>query len=74
MKKEIANSEIKKTDRGFEYIEIDGVDNLRVQQSSAAIYTSPGTSFLWIGDAHLNEAQIRTLIEHLIKWEDSGNL
>lgn len=74
------------TERGFELVthEIyppmndgDGkpITKRLVQQSSAAIYMQPGSSYLWIGDDfHLNRVQVRGLRDRLTRWLKTGRL
>lgn len=73
------------TDRGFELVTHDvyppreeggkSVTKRLVQQSSAAKYMQPGSSYLWIGDDfHLNEAQVRGLRDRLTRWLKTGYL
>ena len=63
-----------KTGRGFEAIDFkDMYDNpCSLQQSSVAIYESPGASAVWLGNGeqrmHLSRGHVRALIGHLERW------
>ena len=70
---------MKTTARGFELIEfLDCYDKpCSLQQSSLAIYATPGTSAIWLGQGdyrmHLEEDQVEALITHLQRWLDDGS-
>lgn len=66
---------VKKTQRGFEYVEGCGV---RLLQSSAIgdyedSVDRPGTSFVWVGDRPLSRAQAAALGAHLMRWVATGS-
>ena len=71
--------EVKTTARGFELIEfLDCYDKpCSLQQSSLAIYATPGISAIWLGQGddrmHLKENQVEALITHLQRWLDDGS-
>ncbi len=78
---------VKITERGFEYIEVDGHDSSvhcgpkRLLQESSTIgdyddaFDRPGTSFLWVGEHHhLNREQVEEMIAHMQSWIDTGSL
>lgn len=77
--------DVKTSGRGFEYIELPEYCNnpcknvCLVRQSSAVgdyddSFSRPGSSFLWIGDLHLNREQVAEFILHLSAWTKSGSL
>ena len=74
---------VRKTTRGFEYIEFKdhNDDRCSLQQSSIAIYELPGSSAIWLGREsdvpnpgrmHLNVDQVTALIKHLNSWLDNN--
>lgn len=75
------NIEIKKTERGFTHLEQKNTrkyDQLRIQQSSAVgdydhSLECPGSSFLWIGEAHVNKEDVGEIILYLKNWLMTGN-
>jgi hypothetical protein len=70
--------EIEHTERGFEIIEFKDLYGVKcsLQQSSLALYTTPGSSAIWLGGdedrMHLNEEQVGKLIEYLTNWLKHG--
>ncbi len=62
---------VKSTDRGFKYVDKNGV---KLFQESSAIgeyedsYERPGSSFLWFGDLHLDREEVQVLINLLEGW------
>lgn len=76
--------EIKVSDRGFEFLVTDkyppnGTETRIVSQSSAIgdyddSMDKPGSSYLWIGDAHLDRKQVKRLVKHLKHWLNTGRL
>lgn len=61
--------------RGFEELEADG--HLAVQMSSAYRDDSlgkPGSSCLWVGDAHLTREDVADLVRRLEGWLKTGSL
>lgn len=69
---------ISHTERGFEYLGQSN-DKLRVQQSSAVgdyddNLEKPGSSFLWIGEAHMNKEEVKEIVDHLKAWLETGSL
>lgn len=71
--------EIKTTERGFPYLvqQKEGYEPLRVQASSMIDdseegLNNPGSSYLWVGDAHLNREEVEELAQHLQKWVETG--
>lgn len=70
--------EIRKTERGFERISFRDRNGERcdLQQSSAAEYTLPGSSAVWLGTAgnrmHLGVGAVKALIGHLSSWLDKN--
>lgn len=76
---------IKKTSRGFEFIEFKDYngDPCSLQQSSLAIYQQPGSSAIWLGQdsspdigpgrMHLNRDQVKKLITSLERWLAHGS-
>ena len=70
-----------KDHRGFQYLEApkNGYGELQVQQSSAIgdywdSMEKPGSSFLWIGEAHLNRKEVEELVGHLNQWLTTASL
>lgn len=71
---------INKTDRGFERIDFvdgDGAD-CSLQQSSKAIYSTPGTGAIWFGVGehrmHITYEQMKKeIMPHLSNWVKSGS-
>ena len=73
---------VKRTLRGFEYIEFDDYNGKQcsLQESSESIGgRGPGTSAVWLGcddedstRMHLNRKQVAALIEHLKSWLGRG--
>ena len=66
------------TPRGFREVLTD--DGKKVAQESSAVgdyedsLSNPGSSFLWIGDAHLNREDVHLLREMLGNWLDGERL
>lgn len=71
--------EIGETGRGFEIIQfVDRQGNgCTLQQSSAADFTMPGSSAVWLGvddtRMHLSVESIKSLIKHLTSWVQTGS-
>jgi len=75
-----------RSERGFEYIDRleycnEPEKHTRLIGASSAIdfdveggYENPGTSYLWIGDHHLNREEVRELIDHMNNWLLNGSL
>lgn len=67
------------TDRGFELISFQDAyaRDCSLQQSSLAIYETPGTSAVWLGVGekrmHLRREHVQELIEVLQCWLDTGS-
>ena len=76
--------EVVRTERGFQILLhptcLSGEKSRIAQQSSAIgdycdAIERPGTSALWIGnDHHLNREEVRSLIDHLQRWLETGSL
>ena len=76
--------EVKETQRGFSYIDFEDYLNPRtkrkliLQSSAIGEYRDsldkPGSSFLWVGDCHLDREEVTELIGHLKKWVETGEL
>ena len=76
------------TSRGFEILKHDvyppkpePMKQGRLAQQSSAVgdyedaIDCPGTSYLWIGDNfHLDREEVRSLVEHLQRWLDTGSM
>jgi hypothetical protein len=69
-----------KTSRGFQIVGWSDINNVscNLQQSSLAIYEQPGTGAVWLGREvdrmHLNEDQVRELVQRLKNWLDTGSI
>ena len=67
------------TGRGFEIIQFNDRYGkaCSLQQSSAADYTQPGVSAVWLGVCeermHLSLEQVEALINHLKQWTETGS-
>jgi len=66
------------TERGFRWITNDTGD-LRIQESSAIgdyvdSFDCPGSSFLWVGDAHLCREDVADLIKIMGRWLETKRL
>lgn len=68
------------TDRGFEWLMAGDAEIAVVRQSSAIDFENPtglerpGSSYLWLGKAHLNRAEVSELVDHLTRWLATGSL
>jgi len=74
---------VTKNRRGFDIIERDNYaeeGKSRLVQESSAVgdyddsFDNPGSSFLWVGDHHLNREEVTDLISFLQQWADTGHL
>lgn len=69
-----------KTDRGFQLVKWNDIYDkaCTLQQSSIAIYEQPGTGAVWLGTGedrmHLDEKQVKELVQRLQNWLDTGNI
>jgi len=89
-KRERGIGEVFHTARGFELIEFVDMNNeaCSLQQSSAAIYTQPGTGAIWLGckknhpphlghemspRMHLHRKQVKQLVASLTRWLEKGS-
>ena len=78
--------DLKKSDRGFEYMlhytylpENREHDRLASQSSAFGDYEDsfqrPGSSYLWVGKYHhLNREQVREFASRLLAWCETGSL
>lgn len=76
---------MKRTARGFEYIEFKQFnypEPCSLQQSSIAVYQQPGAGAIWLGidvgpddkrRMHLHRNQVKRLIVSLQRWVDTGS-
>lgn len=71
--------QVEHTGRGFEiinFVDRNGAD-CSLQQSSAAEYTEPGVSAIWLGASdrrmHLSLNQVKELLPHLKSWVKNGS-
>ncbi len=68
------------TPRGFELIEFNDHygQPSSIQASSLALYSTPGTSALWIGAGenrmHLTVENVRAVRDYLTRWLDTESL
>ena len=70
--------ELSANDRGFLYLQCDGYTKkdkpVRLFMESSAIgdyedsFARPGSSYLWVGDAHLNREEVAALVKNLEVW------
>ena len=74
---------VETTPRGFELINhaTDERGSRRLVQQSSAVgddpsdaIDRPGSSMLWIGEAHLSRAEVTELVRHLQAWIETGSL
>ena len=80
MNKLSALGKLERTDRGLEVIDFkDRYDRTcSIQQSSLAVFTTPGTSAIWLGRGrdrmHLDIKMVKALELHLRRWIEDGTL
>jgi hypothetical protein len=69
--------ELKTSDRGFRRIEhkkYTEPDQAVIVAESSAIgdyddsFENPGSSYLWVGDCHLNREEVRILANSMLNW------
>lgn len=71
-----------RTNRGFQIIEDqDGLEGEgRLIQASSRIgdyedaFDNPGSSYLWVGEYHLNREQVQELASIMIRWVETGDM